>query len=224
MTVKSTVDGKDMVYTNKGWVEEIKEKEKNKMTKKVTNVVFLLDETGSMHFCKEDTIGGFNQFLQEQQDSKNNIKFSLTLFNSIKIEKRYVNTAIKDVKPLTDKTYVPSNCTPLWDAIGSTICSVANKKKVLFVILTDGLENASREFTPDIVKELIKDKEENNKWDFLFLGADLSNFNDSHQIGIHTAITIDKHDLVNTYSKLSSGMSTYCTTGNLSDVVSSLSD
>ena len=95
--------------------------------KKESHVVFLLDQTGSMESCKGDTIGGFNNFLKEQKEKKgDSLKFSLTLFNSANVEKRYVGVDIKKVKKLDDKNYVPSNLTPLWDAIGNTIQEFPN--------------------------------------------------------------------------------------------------
>jgi len=127
--------------------------------KKATQIVFLLDQTGSMESCKKDTVGGFNVFLEEQKKEKNDLRFTLTLFNSAEIEKRHVKKNIKDVEPLSEKNYIPSNLTPLWDAIGNTIQDFPEEEKVMFVILTDGYENYSKEFKADAVKLMIAEKE-----------------------------------------------------------------
>ncbi len=182
---------------------------------KKNHIVFLLDETGSMESCKKDTIGGFNNFLKDQKKSGNNILFSLTLFNSFRIEKRYTDEAIKNVKPLSSNNYKPSNLTPLWDAVGSTINSLPNQKKVLFVILTDGYENHSKEFSPSAVKKLIQEKEEKGKWKFMFLGADLSNFDDANMVGINFNIGVDKAKTKKMYRNISNTVSNYCATGKV---------
>lgn len=180
---------------------------------KTNNIVFLLDETGSMEDCKSDTIGGFNNFLKTQKKSKENIKLSITLFNSSKIEKRYINEPIENVELLSKENYNPSNLTPLWDAIGTTIKELNNKKNVLFVILTDGEENSSKEFVAKTVKKLIKEKEKKLKWSFLFLGADLNNFNDAGRLGITQNYSVNKKNMKKAYSKLSETVTYYCETG-----------
>lgn len=184
--------------------------------KKESQVVFLLDQTGSMLECKKDTIGGFNSFLEEQKKSKaDRLKFSLTLFNSAKVEKRHTNEDIKKVEPLSDANYIPSNLTPLWDALGNTIQSLPEAKDVLFVILTDGYENCSREFKAETVKRMIKEKEKDFGWKFLFLGADLADFNDALNAGISFNVNISKKDMKGTYRSLSDTVSHYRSTGEV---------
>lgn len=183
------------------------------MSKK-TNVAFLLDQTGSMEFCKSDTIGGFNNFLSDQKKLKNNISFSLTLFNSGDIEKRYVNENIAEIKKLSNKNYCPANMTPLWDAIGSTINEIGNKKNLLFIILSDGEENCSREFSSETVKTMIETKEKKG-WKFLFLGANLSDFGQTLSVGIRMNITTDKGNMRQTYNNVSCMVANYCRTGDV---------
>jgi len=184
--------------------------------KKESQVVFLLDQTGSMQECKKDTIGGFNTFLEEQKKNKTDkLKFFLTLFNSSKIEKRYVNEEIKNVKPLSDANYVPSNLTPLWDAMGNTIQTLPEAKDVLFVILTDGYENYSKEFKAEAVKRMIKEKEKDCGWKFLFLGADVANFNDAFNVGINFNFNINKKDMTTAYANLSNTVDHYRSTGEV---------
>lgn len=184
--------------------------------KKETQIVFLLDQTGSMYDCKKDTIGGFNQFLKDQKkDKSGTLKFSLTLFNSMKIEKRYVSVNIQKVSQLSEKNYTPNHMTPLWDAIGKTIQDLPEAKDVLFVIFTDGYENCSKEFkTPD-VKRLIKEKEEKSGWKFLFLGADLDKFYDASSVGINFNFKVDKQDMAHAFSNTSCAVSGYRSTGKV---------
>lgn len=146
------------------------------MNKKTKHCVFILDQTGSMYDKKKDTIGGFNEFLEKQKKIKKyNIKFSLILFNSTNVEKRYIGVDVAKVKSLTDKNYQPASMTPLWDAVGTGISENDSKKDVFFVILTDGFENASREFSSEKVKEMVKKKEKAG-WGFLYLGVDIKDF------------------------------------------------
>lgn len=185
------------------------------MGKKANHIAFLLDETGSMYGCKDDTIGGFNSFLKDQQESKHKIKFSLTKFNSHKVEKTYKDIDVNDVAPLSDGNYYPSHMTPLWDAIGTTIGELNRRKNVLFVVLTDGQENCSKEFSSTSVKKMIKKKEEKHNWKFMFLGADLSDFDDAFRVGIHHVFTVDKTNMRKAYASLSDTVETYCSTGKV---------
>ena len=182
--------------------------------KKESQVVFLLDQTGSMQECKKDTIGGFNTFLEEQKKNKTGkLRFSLTLFNSSMVERRYVEEEIGNVKPLSDVSYVPSHLTPLWDAMGNSIQSMPEARDVLFVILTDGYENYSREFKAEAVKRMIEEKEKDCGWKFLFLGADLANFNDALNVGINFNFNVSKKDMKAAYASLSNTVDHYRSTG-----------
>jgi len=170
---------------------------KKVIKKKVTGstetlVNFILDETGSMISCKEATISGFNEYIKNLQKEKNKIYFSLTTFNSSGIKTPYVKTLIQDIKPLTPETYQPNNLTPLYDAIAKTVKAVekTNSKKILCVIMSDGEENASKEYTRTKLFDLIKDKEKEG-WNFIYLGAN----QDSWQVG--NAIGLSKGNVMN---------------------------
>lgn len=178
---------------------------------KTNNIVLLIDQTGSMESRKADVIGGFNQFLEEQKRSKHKINFTMTLFDSIEIEKRYVNVDIERVVPLNDETYKPRACTPLWDAIGQTIAEIDGKSDVLFVIITDGEENSSQEYTSDVVRGKIKTCEQVG-WKFLYLGVGLEKFIDAQRLGLNLNF---KTDGVNTYQNLSKTVLRYCATGEV---------
>lgn len=139
-------------------------------------MAFLLDRTGSMATVKDETIGGFNGYLDEllKKPESRQIRFSLTQFDSLSIDQVHDCVPLAQVDKLTDKTFVPRGNTPLYDAIGKTIRAIqqkANGDKVLFVTLTDGEENASSEWTQDTVKELIKKRERKDKWTFSYIGV-----------------------------------------------------
>ena len=161
---------------------------------------FVLDKSGSMATCLRDTIGGFNTYINElKKDTASKYSFSLTLFDT-HFENRYVSVDLSAIPELTTSTYVPNGGTALFDAIGSTVSKVEQSfaglpslgpmPKILTVILTDGEENSSREYTLKKVKELIESKEKEGNWTFVFLGADLSAFKAGDAMGIRTANSV----------------------------------
>ena len=150
------------------------------MKKEKMDVVFLLDRSGSMHGMEEDTIGGYNSYLDKVKDKNAYITTVLFSDNYDMITER---TPIKDVKKLTKETYNVRGCTALLDAIGKTINYIDSKKsnKVLFVITTDGLENASTEYDHKKIQKLIK---KHSDWEFIYLGADIDSYKEASSIGI----------------------------------------
>ena len=183
--------------------------------KKQMNIVFLLDMTGSMFAIRDDTIGGFNSFLEEQQKSENEINFWMTLFNSAKIDKRYVKENINNVKPLNVQTYVPTNSTPLWDAIGNTMQEFSDEKDVMFIVLTDGEENSSTEFNSDTVNKMVEEKEKKLNWKFLYLGADIKDFANATKIGLKNVFTVNKNNMIQTFTSLNRSVNHYVSTGKI---------
>jgi hypothetical protein len=136
-------------------------------------IVVLLDETGSMQPGKAETIQSFNKYVKDLEGEE--VAFHLTLFNSTKVERRHQGVAPKDVPPLTEETYQPLYNTPLWDAIGQTIEAVG--EPALMVILTDGEENASKEYKSlESIQALIEAKRKDG-WEFLFLAKGLDAYN-----------------------------------------------
>src|SRR5688572_27161185 len=138
-------------------------------------VTLILDETGSMQSCKGAAIAGVNEYLKTLRQMPMPVRFTLTLFNSGKLEVRHRDVPVAQVPELTEQTYQPAEGTPLYDAIGRTLAVAGHEAspeaKKLCVILTDGLENASREYTRDGITRLIKDHEVKG-WTFVYLGAD----------------------------------------------------
>jgi len=148
---------------------------KPKVVKKVSekHINFLLDETGSMQSIKEKTINDFNEYLQGLKKAKGKAVFTLTKFNAMKVDVVYSGKDVKDIPELTTKTYMPTDGTPLYDAIGKSVKALEKNEKtqeILMVILTDGQENASKEYNFKAITELMKEKETQG-WTFVYLGV-----------------------------------------------------
>ena len=148
--------------------------------KKEMDIVFLLDRSGSMGGLESDTIGGYNSYLNKQKDK--NAKVTTVLFDD-RYELLHNRVEIGKVKKLTNKEYYVRGCTALLDAIGKTIkyMDKCNPKKVVFVITTDGLENASSKYNKEQIKELIKG---HSSWEFIYIGAGIDSYAEGSSIGI----------------------------------------
>lgn len=163
------------------------------MKKNLTELVFILDESGSMYHLREDTIGGFNSMIEKQRGVAGEAIVSTVLFNT---ENKVVHdrVAIGDVKPMTDKDYVPSGCTALLDALGGAMhhIGIVHKyarpedvpERTLFVITTDGMENASHRYTLDKVKAMIESRQKKHGWEFLFVAANIDAIGTAATMGI----------------------------------------
>jgi len=134
-------------------------------------ISFVLDETGSMEDIRDQTIDSFNEYLSTLQGRNEKLRMTLTKFNSSNVEIAYENADIEHIKKLNRNNYIPQHGTPLYDAIGNTIESLKGVNNVLFIILTDGLENSSRKYTQKDIFKMIGNKQDIG-WTFVFLGAD----------------------------------------------------
>lgn len=145
------------------------------------DLVFILDKSGSMYDLVDDTIGGFNSYIDKEKEKDEKILVTLVLFDT-EYRMLYTRKPIGEVEKLTREQYYAGGCTALLDAIGKTITSLDNEVsgKVLFVITTDGLENSSKHFTKDKVRNLI----ESHDWEFLFIGADIDSYHEAFTLGI----------------------------------------
>lgn len=152
------------------------------MNKNLTEMVFILDRSGSMSGLENDTIGGYNSLLQKQKNEAGEALVTTVLFDD-KYEMIHDCADIKTIKPMTNKEYYARGCTALLDAVGKTINTVSTRHKSLpeneipsktvVVIITDGYENASREFNQATIKAMIERQKEESNWEFLFLGANI---------------------------------------------------
>jgi hypothetical protein len=164
------------------------------------DITVVLDRSGSMGPVVDDTIGGFNRFLQDQQAAPGRATLTLVQFDH-EYEFVHQGKPVGEVPPLDRNTYGPRGSTALLDAVGRAIQETGARLeampegsrpgKVIFVILTDGMENASREFTRDRINQMISHQREVYSWDFLFLGANQNAIHAGAQIGIaaHAAMT-----------------------------------
>lgn len=162
------------------------------MNTELTELVFILDRSGSMGGLESDTIGGFNGMIEKQKKEGEKVNVTTVLFDD-EVEIIHDRFPIKIIEPLTDKDYYVRGCTALLDAVGQAIIKIDNVQKhlpenhkagkVLFVITTDGLENSSEEFTYKDIKRMIEEKKECG-WGFLFLGANIDAQKEAEKIGI----------------------------------------
>ena len=165
------------------------------MSKNYTEIYFILDRTGSMGRVKDEVISGFNAFIKDQSNGPDECLLTLIQFDSQDPQEVvYAGSKVEDVKELTDSSYQPRSMTPLYDAVGMAIINLGNvleKKpeeerpsKVVFVILTDGYENASKEYSQNRVRDMIKHQREKYSWQFIFLGVDIEAEKTAGEIGI----------------------------------------
>ena len=169
------------------------------MKKGLTELVFILDRSGSMAGLESDTIGGFNSMLKKQQDIEGDCQITTVLFDH-NYELLHDRIDIKAVNPMTDKEYWVRGSTALLDAIGTTINKISNAQKntaeeyraekVMFVIITDGAENASQEYSSVKVKTMIETQKDSD-WEFIFLGANIDAVETAGTYGIDANRAVD---------------------------------
>ena len=173
------------------------------MKKDLTELVFILDGSGSMHHLAEDTIGGFNSLLEKQKQTPGTALVSTVVFNT---ESRVIHdrAELQSVRPMTGGDYRPCGGTALLDALGDAIHHIGNVHKyarredvpehILFVITTDGEENASRRYSADKVRSMIKRQQEKYGWEFLFLGANIDALETAERYGIDRSRAVQFHN------------------------------
>jgi hypothetical protein len=136
-----------------------------------TEVVIVLDRSGSMCSIQDATVKGFNEFINEQKNAEGDAFVTLVQFDD-RYELNYKSKPVNEVtKLVVGETFIPRGMTALHDAIGKTISELETDRDVTFVIITDGDENSSREYTGAAIKKMIKDSEKDKQWKFVYLGA-----------------------------------------------------
>lgn len=168
----------------------------------MTELVFILDRSGSMAGLERDTIGGFNSMLEKQRKEPGDAVVSTVLFDT-RVEVIHDRVALADVPDLTDREYYVRGCTALLDAVGGAIHHIGNvhkyarrenvPEKTLFIITTDGMENASRRYTYDKVRRMIEHEKEKYGWEFLFLGANIDAAAEAKRFGIDASMAANYH-------------------------------
>jgi hypothetical protein len=163
------------------------------MKKDLTAIAVIVDRSGSMGGKEGDVIGGYNRLLDDQAKDPGETRVTLVQFDD-RYEVNYVDVPVAEAKRLDEATYQPRGMTALLDAVGRTINELGDRlsvlpegqrpAKVLVAIITDGLENASREFTHEKIKEMIKHQEEVYSWEFIFLGSDIRSRQEAQVMGI----------------------------------------
>lgn len=172
------------------------------MKKNLTEIIFILDRSGSMSGLESDTVGGFNAMIEKQKKEEGEALISTVLFdNESKV--LHDRVEVQKIERMTEKDYSPGGCTALLDAIGGAIRHIGNihkyarhedvPERTIFVITTDGMENASRYYTVEEVKRMIARQKERYGWEFLFLGANIDAVETARAFGIGEDRAVNYH-------------------------------
>ena len=159
----------------------------------ITELVFILDRSGSMSGLESDTVGGFNSMIEKQKKEDGECYVSTVLFDNVS-EVLHDRVRLSEIRPMTDREYTVRGCTALLDAIGGAIHHIGNIHKyarpedvpehTMFIITTDGLENASHRYDSEQVKRMIERQKEKYGWEFLFIGANIDAVKTARSYGI----------------------------------------
>lgn len=172
------------------------------MKKNLTELVMILDRSGSMGGLENDTIGGYNSMLKKQRETEGEVLVSTVLFDN-ETEVLHDRVPLEKVPEITEKDYYVRGCTALLDAIGGAVHHIGNvhkyareedrPEKTIFVITTDGMENASRNYSYDRVKQMVERQKEKYGWEFLFLGANIDAIETASRFGISADRAVKYH-------------------------------
>ena len=170
------------------------------MRKGLTEIVFILDRSGSMSGLEADTIGGYNSLIKKQKKEKGEAIISTVLFDDTQ-EVLHDRVKLDKMKPITEKEYYVRGCTALLDAVGNAIHHIGTvhkyarpedrPEKTLFIITTDGMENSSHKYTYEKVKSMIERQKKKYGWEFLFLGANIDAIQEARRFGIDASHAVN---------------------------------
>ena len=200
------------------------------MKKNLTEIIFILDRSGSMDLLTEDTIGGYNSYIENQKKEDGEALVTTVLFDE-RYEILHDGVNIKDIKPITNKEYFARGCTALLDAVGKTITNVGARlnntpeeerpEKVIIIITTDGKENASVEYTKAKIKEMIEEQTNKYSWQFIFLGANIDAVAEAESMGINSKFASNygwsSQGVESTFATMDCLTSKYRSTGKIED-------
>lgn len=170
------------------------------MKKNLTEIVFILDRSGSMSGLEADTIGGYNSMISRQKEENGDAFISTILFDD-RTEVLHDRVSLKQVQPITERQYYVRGCTALLDAIGGAVHHIGTvhkycreedrPEKTIFIITTDGMENSSHIYTYKKVKRMVERKKEKYGWEFLFLGANIDAIETAGRFGIQPSRAVN---------------------------------
>lgn len=191
------------------------------MKENFIHVCFIVDESGSMSGTESDIVGGFKKVIDEQRANKNG-KCAVSLYKfASKVSKIYMGKDVNDVEYLDEKSYRPGGCTAMNDAIGTAIDEIGKwldemdesekPEKNLIVIMTDGEENSSVEYSFEKVKEMIKHQEEKYSWSFMYLGTDITDASYAKSYGFDNRLYSSKKSLSKSYDMINTSLNCYRT-------------
>lgn len=198
------------------------------MNNNLTEIVFILDRSGSMSRLTNDTIGGFNGFIEKQKQESGEAVLTTILFDD-KYEVLHDGINIKEIPTLTGKEYFVRGSTAYLDAIGKTINTIGNKLnnmseeerpgQVIFVITTDGQENASKEFSCEQIKQMVEHQTNVYNWQFIFLGANIDAVTEASKLGIRFSANYSASSVGvdSVYSTVANTVSEYRNSGMIND-------
>lgn len=178
------------------------------MSKELTEIVYILDRSGSMGGLESDTIGGFNSMIEKQKKTGEKAYVSTVLFDDV-CEVLHDRVPIDEIAKITEEEYYVRGCTALLDAVGGAIHHIGNihkyareedrPEKTIFVITTDGLENASSRYSYDRIRKMVKRQQEKYGWEFIFIGANIDSYVEAQRFGIRKERTVNYvHDKLGT--------------------------
>ncbi len=207
------------------------------MSKGYTEIVYILDRSGSMGGLEADTIGGFNSMMEKQKKTGEKAVVSTVLFDD-ECEVLHDRISIDRVEKMTDEDYYVRGCTALLDAVGGAIHHIGNvhkyarpedrPEKTIFVITTDGMENASSHYSYDKVQKMVKRQQKKYGWEFIFIGANIDAYAEAQRFGIRKDRAVnyvcDDIGTANVYAGVSKAVCSVMIANNIEEMEECLSD